>query len=293
FPRRGRYDLGSIKIRTSRTVLSRNEEMVIDCHKNVKVLPVVYPLERSPFRPVQVRLPSGNVISSLLGPGLEFHSMRDYAPGDEQRFINWKATAHRGAVMVNDYHSERSGDVVLVVDARSSVKGRARSDRLVDREADAAASLAAFYLRQRDRVGLMIIGDYMDVVRPAYGRRQFQMIVDRLLEIRRGWSRSSTSLAKVMQRHFPAQSLILLISPLDDPGLVRAVRELDARGHTMAVLSPYEEDVIGGDGPSAELYSRLKRLKRTDDLFLISHHSQVLEWNIDDPLPTALRRYGR
>lgn len=36
---------------------------------------------------------------------LEFRSMREYAPGDDVRFVNWRASARRDALIVNEYES--------------------------------------------------------------------------------------------------------------------------------------------------------------------------------------------
>ena len=62
------------------------------------------------------------------GIGSEFESLREYAPGDAFRTIDWKATARRGKVMVAQYDVERSQQIVVAVDA-----GRLMTARLGDR----------------------------------------------------------------------------------------------------------------------------------------------------------------
>ena len=53
-------------------------------------------------------------------PSLEFRSMREYAPGDDPRRINWKASAKRDELVVNDFETESSLDLCITFDTRES-----------------------------------------------------------------------------------------------------------------------------------------------------------------------------
>ena len=76
-------------------------------------------------------------------------------PGDRIRRVNWRATARRGEPWVNEMHPERNADVVLFLDTFAE----ARRDDLgtLDIGVRAAASLAALYLREKDRVGRRVV----------------------------------------------------------------------------------------------------------------------------------------
>ena len=52
-----------------------------------------------------------------LGAGREFETMRDYQPGDEMRNISWTATARQNRLITQQYTTERSQPVWIVLDA--------------------------------------------------------------------------------------------------------------------------------------------------------------------------------
>ena len=130
------------------------------------MVPLIDEHAKSPFHLDRVCVPSGNVRSRLIDRGLEFHSIREYVPGDERRRINWKATARSENVLINLQHAERCGDIVLIVDARTSVGNVIRTKEQLDGVVDAACSLSSQYLRQRDRVGLLVMRDVLDIELP-------------------------------------------------------------------------------------------------------------------------------
>jgi len=43
-----------------------------------------------------------------LGSSLEFEQIKEYVQGDDYRHVNWKATARKNSLMVNNYMDERS-----------------------------------------------------------------------------------------------------------------------------------------------------------------------------------------
>ena len=51
-----------------------------------------------------------------LGLSLEFEHVKEYTRGDDIRIINWKATARKGGLMVNNYLDERSQQVFCIID---------------------------------------------------------------------------------------------------------------------------------------------------------------------------------
>lgn len=59
-------------------------------------------------------------VSSVRGDA-DFHALRDYLVGDDLRRIHWKATAHRGTLMVREQVDPVRPDTTLVLDARAEV----------------------------------------------------------------------------------------------------------------------------------------------------------------------------
>ncbi len=281
-PRRGNYRFGPVQIRRLDLLQMRMDERTLDKVIGLKVMPIIYDLRRCDLMPSKVRQHSGNVRSRMLGAGSEFFGLRDYLSGDPWRTINWKASARSGPLVVNEHESERSGDVVVVLDAREEASGKVRSMDLVDHEVSAAASFSEFYLRQRDRVGLMILSDHVELIKPSFGRHQFYRIVETLTEVRPAGERSSISIRLAMQRFFSPQSLILYITPLDDESTIQVIKELSVRGFQVVVVSPFI--FTKGDDLADDLDFRLRRLSREDRVFDLRRFCHVVDWDTSQPL---------
>jgi len=58
--------------------------------------------------------------SVLPGHGLDFHSLRDYQPGDDLRRVDWKTSARMGRMVVIEFEPVTVGDVLVVLDSRAS-----------------------------------------------------------------------------------------------------------------------------------------------------------------------------
>ena len=59
---------------------------------------------------------AGRQARGPLGLGTEFELIREYAPDDDVRQINWRATARLGRPMSNQYRVEQDRDVVCLLD---------------------------------------------------------------------------------------------------------------------------------------------------------------------------------
>lgn len=62
----------------------------------------------------------GAVQSRFRGRGMDFEELREYAPGDDVRAIDWNASARTGRVFVKKYREGRQLTVVFVVDMSAS-----------------------------------------------------------------------------------------------------------------------------------------------------------------------------
>jgi uncharacterized protein (DUF58 family) len=106
---------------------------------------------RSLLRPRETQPYVGEEVSRRRGDGIEFADIRPFAFGDMVTRINWRATARRGELWVNDRHPERNTDIVLFLD--SFTEARRGEASTLDLALRAAATLARGYIGKRDRVG--------------------------------------------------------------------------------------------------------------------------------------------
>ena len=170
---------------------------------------------------------AGDHRSRSPGDGTEFAGVREYAPGDRQRSINWGATTRRGRLQVNTFAAERSLDLVLVVDATSDV-GEVGSTT-VDHALRGALGVARTYLDARDRVGMVFFGERMRWLAPGMGDRQFFRLMDAALAGRAGWS-SGNDITRLPRAALPPGAAVVAFSPLLDPKFVETLRDLRQRG---------------------------------------------------------------
>src|SRR5437763_775871 len=70
----------------------------------------VYPLPptlRALLDPLETQVFAGNQVARVRGDGIEFADLRPFVPGDRLRRVNWRASARRGELWINDRHPER------------------------------------------------------------------------------------------------------------------------------------------------------------------------------------------
>ncbi|HEY8121533.1 MAG TPA: DUF58 domain-containing protein [Myxococcota bacterium] len=90
------------------------------------------------------------------GDGMEFESLRDYAPGDDPRRLDWAASARRGRPVVRQHQHERNHVVLLALDTSRLMGARAGGRTKLDWAIDALLALAHASQAAGDRVGLAI-----------------------------------------------------------------------------------------------------------------------------------------
>lgn len=293
-PQSGTYELGplNVRYRDGNNFFTKNwtEESITE----VIVLPNMEDISRSKIRPRHTRNRLGNVQSQRIGLGSEFYSLREYAPGDTIRKINWKATARSNTPITNEYEGERSGDVIIIVDASAGAKVGNQDTNTVKSSVRAAATLASDILSDRNRVGLIVIGDVLDWIFPGQGREQFYKIMDSLSNIKSGGIWGLKDIRWIMERFFPKKSLVLFISPLTDPEVTDTLTEMSKKQYDLIVISPspidMEKKLSDIEDPLAEKINLLERKGRLDAL---RNHGIVLDWDPDQPLELCLEEVRR
>lgn len=251
----------------------------------LRIYPKIEYIRKLKIKPRKTRSILGDYPSRRKGMGMEFTDIREYNPGDDMRWINWKATARRDTLMVNEYESERTGDTVILLDARRFLKGKEEYEKLLNASVRAAATLATYLSRTRSRVGFVMLGKTVDWIYPTYGKRAMYLIMDRLLHIRsKKLSRLTFDYGKfIVSRFFPPNSFVILISPLLSWDIDDAIVELLARGYDILVISP----TLIGEGE--DIASRILRAEREVRLRRLRIYGRVVDWNIEYPLTSLLK----
>lgn len=138
--RRGVWAIGPLMLRTVDPFGLAQREQAFGETRTITVVPEVFAL--APLA-VKVGAAGGtaHTSSSRLGQGSDNLSPRRYIPGDSMRRIHWRATAHRGQLMVRQEEEESSPDAVVILD-RSAAHWAVQGDD-ADPAFEAAVSLCA------------------------------------------------------------------------------------------------------------------------------------------------------
>jgi uncharacterized protein (DUF58 family) len=207
-----------------------------------RLLPLrVYPRPetvRRLLRPAETQAFAGNEVSRLKGEGIEFADIRPFVPGDRVRRVNWRVSARRRELHVNEMRPERNSDVVVFLDSFTDL--READESSLEMAVRAAAGLVDAYLRRRDRVGLVGFGGTLRWLRPQMGERQLYRLIDALVDTEVVLSYAWKGLEVIPRRTLPPQSLVVALTPLLDERGLAALLDLRGRGYDLAVveLSP-------------------------------------------------------
>ncbi len=289
---RGDVKLGAARVRASDALGLFSREVLLQTPQRLMILPEVMKLRRVAIRPRRTLAYAGPVPARRGGSGVEFFGVREYQMGDPLRWINWRVSArHRPSLFTNEFEQERITDVGLILDARRRTDRRGQDASLFEHAVRATASLAAAFLSDGNRVGLLIYGGFLDWTFPGYGRIQRERILRALAGAETGESRVFESLDFIPTRYFPAQSQLVLVSPLCEDDLPPLVR-LRARGYQLMVISPdpiaFEARFLESD-PTASLAVRIARLERNLLLRRLQRAGiRTVSWEVETSFDLAL-----
>jgi uncharacterized protein (DUF58 family) len=254
---------------------------------------------RELVNPLQTQAFAGNRVSRDRGEGLEFADLRPFVAGDRIRQINWRASARRNELWVNQQFVERNADVIIFLD--SFTEARREAAGTLDQAIRAAASLTERYLAQKDRVGLVNFGGVLNWLQPGTGLLQRYRIVEALLDTEITLSYAWKEIEVLPRRTLPPKALVLALTPLLDERAMHALLDLRARAIDLVIVEisplPFTSPP---PGPSGELAYRLWLLRReARRLEYERAGAPVVVWNDGDPLTAVLegvsasRRHAR
>jgi uncharacterized protein (DUF58 family) len=281
------YAVGRIFLRARDAFALARWEQELDLRSPLKVYPREE-LVRTLLRPQDTQVFTGHHVAREKGEGIEFADLRPFVPGDRVRRVNWRASARRGELWVNEHHAERNADVILFLDSFAEL-GQP-GDSTLDDALRAAASLVARYLRQKDRVGFVSFGGTLNWLLPSTGATQLYRIVDSMLDTRVALNYAWKDLDIIPRRTLPPRALVLALTPLLDDRAASALLDVRGRGFDLVVIEisplrflPPPRDAV------AETAQRIWRLRRD----AVRGHFEragvpVAVWDETRPLAAAL-----
>jgi uncharacterized protein (DUF58 family) len=173
--KRGVYDFGGLNIYAFSPIRFFSRRYVFDQDKNVAVYPSYLQLrkyELAAFAQKSYQL--GLKKMRRIGYTMEFEQIKEYVQGDDPRFINWKATARRNSLMVNQFQDQKAQPIISIVDKGRAMKMPFENMTLLDYAINATLVISNIAIKKQDNAGVISFSNKMSGYIPA-NRRSNQM----------------------------------------------------------------------------------------------------------------------
>jgi uncharacterized protein (DUF58 family) len=191
-------------------------------------------LHRSPFR----------------GFSIEFAEHREYAPGDDLRYVDWKVFGRTNKVYLKQYEDETNLVCYLVLDVSESMRYRGPRSPMSKLEYAQciAASLAWLVLAQQDSVSLATFDtEVRAFLRPSSSPAQLQQLLG-VMETTNGARKTATGpIFHDLAERLRKRGVVLILSDLFDDvdSMLAGLKHFRHRRHDvilMHILDPAELD---------------------------------------------------
>jgi uncharacterized protein (DUF58 family) len=250
----------------------------------VTVFPMTPP-QPTALPPTELLDRLGIHLTRHIGRGVEYADIRTYVPGDQLRTVNWPVSARRGRLHVTQRLTDRSADVVVLIDGYPQPVGPATvaTERIVR----GAAQVVQTALRNGDRAGIVALGGR----RPRWlgadiGQRQFYRVLDTVLDA--GDEFESTTGTLAPRAAIPTGAIVVGFSTLLDTEFALALIDLRRRGHVVVAV-----DVLQGapfaaaQDPLVDRMWALQRSAMYRDMGTVG--VDVVAWRADRTLDQSMR----
>lgn len=201
---------------------------------------------------------SGMHKSPYQGFSVEFAEHRQYMPGDEIRYIDWKVYGKSDRYYIKKFEEETNLKSYILLDTSGSMafKDNEPSEGITKLEYGCylAASLAYLMLKQRDSVGMVVFDDQLKkYIPPRQGPTHLHALMSELDNVSPGGDTNISATFHELAQRIVRRGLIIIISDLlDDPeSVLRSLKHFRHKKHEVIVFHVLDpsETTFPFDGP--------------------------------------------
>ena len=180
-----------------------------------------------------------------LGHSMEFEQIKEYVRGDDYRTINWKATARKDGLMVNNYTDERSQQIYCLINKGRVMKMPFQGMTLLDHAVNASLVLSNVALVKQDKAGLITFAEHLDTFLLADKKpTQMNLVLEALYKQQtRFLEPDYEKLFSVIRNRITNRSLLVLFTNFESlEGLQREMPALKKIAHYHLLLVVFFEN---------------------------------------------------
>jgi uncharacterized protein (DUF58 family) len=193
---------------------------------------------------------SGLHRSPYHGFSIEFAEHREYVPGDDLRFVDWKVFGRTDRFYLKQYEDETNLILYIVLDTSESMQYRGPDAALSKLEYAQciAASLAWLVLMQQDAVGLVTFDSQLrTLIKPSSSPAHLQQIISVMENATSAKKTTTGPIFHELAERFTKRGVVLILSDLFDnvDAMLAGLKHFHHRRHDVIVmhaLDPAELD---------------------------------------------------
>ncbi len=215
---RGMYRFGNLNAYLCTIIGMVEKKQIIVQPQEVKIYPSFKNLEKYDLKTIKASAQYGIRKTRRIGHSLEFEQIKNYNRGDDIRHINWKATAKRKQLMVNQYTDEKSKEVYCLIDTGRNMKFPFKGLSLLDYSINSALIILNNALKSQDKAGVLSFNKKVENFLKAEQRPQYlQKILEKLYAIVPEFEESNFSnLYVYLKRMISHRSLLFLFTNFEN-----------------------------------------------------------------------------
>jgi uncharacterized protein (DUF58 family) len=261
--------------------------------------------------------------SPFHGYSAEFAQYRHYRPGDDLKYVDWKAFARTDRIYTRQFRETTNLSALFVLDVSKSMDfsgsrepgtgNRAASLTKFELARNVAAILGTLVLDQGDAAGVLAVDERAHYVPPRSGHHHLRVFLNELSSLQ---SCGSVAIGDALRRAasiVKRRGLVLVISDLyEDEAAIAEIKRIKQMGHDVIVIHTLAREEltlgVGGSAEFVDLETRRTLMVQPAaaresyvaavNKWLVSVEQQLRREGIDylrlitgDPLEPALRRF--
>jgi uncharacterized protein (DUF58 family) len=253
---RGIFPLGPVALTVLGPWKLMRRSVIYYLSDTISVVPSLAGAGRFRLLAAQHRLrTAGRRIIRQRGAGTSFANLRDYAPGDDPRRIDWKATARRHRLITREFTVEQGQTIMIAIDCGRMMTQLAGDRPRFEYALASAITLADIALSMGDRVGLIVFDSLVrSYIAPTRAPSTLAAMRDALTGVTATMTEPDYAAAfRTLTERNRRRSLIVLFTDVIDVRSSRAVIALSARSaerHLPLVVALRNEQLVLASVPS-------------------------------------------